>query len=315
MFKDISVGFNSGRLKHISESFPKAIKEFESVCKGEIVGIKTGIADIDEQTGGIRKGEYVIFGGRPAVGKTSIGLSVANNMANQGYKVGIFSIEVKAESIIFKLCSMNSTHSGSEIPYSMFRGITKANRDDLEQFKTEVQKLKEKNIFINDSSRTTISDIVSEVRRFIRAEGLDVVMVDHIGIVKADNQANIKRHERLQQFSMELAGLFKDEDVAGLVLVQLKRSEKNETPTMDSLGESSQFEKDAHLIYLLHQPDFNNPTSRLLVCAKARDAKAGAYALHFSTSTTECSSMSEWDSKEYQNSLNGNLSTYDADMF
>lgn len=280
-------GENKKRLKHISEYFIKAQKRFDAIQRGEEVSIKTGIKEIDRQTNGIRKGEYVIFGGRPGAGKTSLGLTITKNVALQGYRVGIFSIEVKGDDIVFKLCSMISS-ANVEIPYSVFRGRTKAEEEHVRSFGNNLSKLNSLGIYINDSGSTTSADIVTELKRFVAREGLDVVLVDHIGIVKkGEENRQQKRNEFLQEISITFAEAWKDLDVAGIVLVQLKRGDKNYPPTMDDLSECSQFEKDAHLIYLIHVPDENNINNKMLVCPKARDAPPGVMNIDFSTTTTE----------------------------
>ena len=279
-------GNEKSQLKHISSYNQKAMDTFEAIARGEEIGIKTGIESIDRQTNGIRKGEYVIFGGRPGAGKTSLGLTVSKNVAKQGKKVGIFSIEVKGHDIVFKLCSMISSERAT-IPYSVFRGRRKVESHHLKLFGEYLAKLNDMGIFINDSGKTTMTDIEIELRRFIIREQLDMVVIDHIGIVKNDSPHSKKRNEILQDLSIRLAELFKDLDVAGLVLIQLKRSKTNEIPTMDDLAECSQFEKDAHLIYLIHIPDLNNVSSKLLCCVKARDTAIGVFPVEFSTETTE----------------------------
>lgn len=280
-------GSEKSRLKHISEYFQKAQERFEATLRGDDISIKTGIAEIDKQTNGFRRGEYIIVAGRPGAGKTSFGLTVAKNVAMQGHKVGIFSIEVKGDDIVFKLCSMMSSRS-VEIPYSVFRGRRKAEDQHIKSFGEMLSQLNQMGIYVNDSGKTTVSDIVTSLNRFIAVEGLDMVILDHIGIVKkGEENRQQKRNEMLQEISIALAETWKDLDVAGLVLVQLKRSQDNKTPTMDDLSECSQFEKDAHLIYLIHVPDKTNVHEKILVCPKARDAGIGTFNIDFSTATTE----------------------------
>lgn len=280
-------GDEKTELKHLSSFFPRAISRYEAVMRGEEVGVMTGIKDLDEQTNGLRKGEYVILGGRPGAGKTGLAVTMVKNMAKSGHRVGYFSIEVRGDDLVFRICSMLSTDLGCEVPYSAFRGRTPSTSTHLNGFQNALSKMQEMKIFINDSARTSISDIEIELRRFIVREQLDVVVVDHIGIVKDAQTDTRKRHERLQEFSIKLAELWKDLEVVGLVLVQLKRKENNSVPTMDDLSECSQFEKDAHLIYMIHTPDLENVKDKVIVCTKARDTGIGAYPVDFSTNTLE----------------------------
>ena len=280
-------GNPKSELKHITSYIPQAISRFESIIRGEIPGMKTGIPAIDEQTGGVRKGEYVIIGGRPGGGKTSLGLTIAKNLSLAGHRGGIFSIEVGGDDIVLKLCSMISSNT-IEIPYSVFRGRDKAEEHHIQSFTDTLAKLESLGIFINDSGKTTCSDIMIELRRFIVSEKLDYVVIDSLGLVKKEaHHQKQKRNEFLQDISISFMECFKEFNVAGFVLIQLARNKENKVPTMDSLAECSQFEKDAHLIYLIHIPDLNNVGYKLLCCVKGRDTGIGNFPVNFSTRTTE----------------------------
>ena len=295
---------DANKLHHIKDFVKDADDRFLKTIEGNAEGIKTGIADIDNATNGFQKGEYVIFGGRPGIGKTAMGLSVAKNMLKDGYKVGVFSIEVDATRLIYRITSMLSTDSGHTVNYSVFRGITKASKEDIKSYFEARERLKETGFYINDSSRTTIDDLEMEVRRFIKTNDLDVVVVDHIGILKDRDNSKIPRHEKLQQMSVRLMGLFKEVDVLGIVLVQLKQESYNATPSLNSLSESGQFAKDASFIYLLHQPT-DDKGKKILINCKGRDAEESDSVLAFSTATTEFSTMDKCDAYTYMDSLRG----------
>jgi len=302
---NLGLDYTEGKLEHISNSFGKAIKEFEAVVKGEEVGFKTGIADIDNQTNGFRKGEYIVLAGRPAQGKTSLALSMMKNMALKNIKVGMFSLEMTSTEVVFKLSSMLSGSMSHVVPLSTFRGITEAKQEHLDAFTETLTKMTTMNMHINDSARTTILDIEVELRRFIKTTGVDVVFIDYIGLIGADSMDGRKRHELIQGFSLRLKNLFKELEVAGIVIVQLNRDSHNKKPNMSNLAESSQIERDAHMIYLLWQPDLEDPTKKMLIGDKGRGVAGGIFPMHFSTQTTEFWSMTQTEADFYSQELSG----------
>ena len=302
-FSDISIEHKDSNLTHISESFGDVINEIDRLERGEKTGILTGIADIDNQTNGIRRGEYVILAGRPSEGKTSLALSMIKNMALKGHKVGMFSLEMTKTELTFKLVSMLGTGE-HVIPMTAFRGTSAITKKHLAVLPELLGALKNSNVYVNDSARSTMTDIEVELRRFVKSNGLDAVFIDYIGLVNSDAMNAKKRHELIQDFSMRFKNLFKELQVAGFVVVQMNRDSHNKKPNMSNLAESSQLERDAHLIYLIWQPDQQDKTKRVLICDKARSVAGGTFPMHFSTLTTEFRSMTIEESERYMKELN-----------
>lgn len=293
-------------LEHISNHIMEASKEFQDVVEGRLAGLKTGIADIDRTSGGFRGGEYVVIAGRPSQGKSSLGLSIIKNMALQGKRVGLFSLEMTASQNIFKLTSMMSQNNAGvrELPYSVFRGQTKAISKNMDSFMDGCQKLKETNIYINTSSYSTINDIESELRRFCKRNQLDAFVVDYIGLVGDDgSNQNKKNHEKVAEISHKFRSIIKELSVVGVVLVQLNRDSHNKKPNMANLADSTQIERDAHFVYLIHQPDLEDKTKKVIICDKGRDGGEGEYPTHFCTQTTEFVSMAKDEGEKYMEGL------------
>lgn len=295
-------------LEHISTHILEASNEFQAVVNGTLQGLKTGIADIDRTSGGFRGGEYVVIAGRPSQGKSSLGLSIIKNMALQGKRVGLFSLEMTASQNIFKLTSMMSQDNAGarELPYSVFRGQTKAITKNMESFMEGCKKLQETNIYINTSSYSTMSDIESELRRFCKRNDLDAFVVDYIGLVGDDgNNGNRKNHEKVADISHKFRSIIKELSVVGIVLVQLNRDSHNKKPNMANLADSTQIERDAHFVYLIHQPDLEDKTKKVIICDKGRDGGEGEYPTHFCTQTTEFVSMTQEEGELYMSDLRG----------
>ena len=297
-------------LEHISNHIMEATNEFKAVVDGTLEGLKTGIADIDRTSGGFRGGEYVVIAGRPSQGKSSLGLSIIKNMALQGKRVGLFSLEMTASQNIFKLTSMMSQNNAGAraLPYSLFRGQTKAVSKNMDSFMEGCKKLKETNIYINTSSYSTVSDIENELRRFCKRNKLDAFVVDYIGLVGDDGSNNSKKsHEKVAEISHKFRSIIKELSVVGIVLVQLNRDSHNKKPNMANLADSTQIERDAHFVYLIHQPDLDDKTKKVIICDKGRDGGEGEYPTHFCTQTTEFVSMTTEDGIQYMENLRGGV--------
>ena len=299
----VSIENKHSRLEHISTSFASAIEDLQKIQQGEEVGFKTGIADIDRQTNGFRRGEYIIVAGRPAQGKTSLALTMIKNMAKVGHTVAMFSLEMTTKQVTNKLASMITSQYQTEVPLSVFRGTSMLTQEHHRSYQQALAEMKELKIYVNDSARTTITDIEVELRRFVKKHNVDVVVIDYIGLVNSDNVHGRKRHELIQEFSHKLQGIFKDLQVVGIVIVQMNRDAHNRKPNMSNLAESSQLERDADMIYLLWEPDKDDKTRKILIADKGRGVQSGEFALHFSTSTTEFMSMSRSDAEEYFNEI------------
>jgi len=293
-------------LDHISNYILDATKEFKDVVDGRLQGLKTGIADIDRTSGGFRGGEYVVIAGRPSQGKSSLGLSIIKNMAMQGKRVGLFSLEMTAVQNVFKLTSMMSASNAGvrDLPYSVFRGQSVATSKNFESFGKCCTALQETSIYINTSSYSTINDIENELRRFCKRNELDAFVVDYIGLVGDENSnANKKNHEKVADISHKFRSIIKELSVVGIVLVQLNRDSHNKKPNMANLADSTQIERDAHFVYLIHQPDLEDKTKKVIICDKARDGGEGEYPTHFCTQTTEFVSMELTEGENYMDSL------------
>jgi len=285
----VSLDFNGAKLEHISKFIGSAVEQWqENANPNKSSGVKSGLADVDKETGGFRKGEYIIIAGRPGEGKTSVALSMAKNIGLEKQNVGIFSLEMTIEELVFKLSSMVSN-----VPLAVFRGTSEGGQDHFNRGAVGMGRLRdESNIFISDSATVSMTDIEVELRRFVKMNGLDIVFIDYIGLINEENYSHRKRHEQIQEFSMRLKRIAKELRIPVVVLVQLNRDAANKRPNMSQLAESSQLERDADLIYLLWQPFKDEPTQRILICDKARNSAKGDIPFYFDTSTTECSNMS-----------------------
>ena len=133
----------------------------------------------------------------------------------------------------------------------------------------------------------------------MRKNKLDAVFVDYISRVNYDGDGSKPRHEKVTEISVRLAELYKELDIAGVTLVQLRRESQNKRPELSDLRESGQIEQDANYVYMLYRPNVDEKRESMLICNKSRDVGEGDYPMHFNTCTCEFTSMSQEEEDEF----------------
>lgn len=261
--------------------------------KAGIAGIPTGFSVIDEDMGGGEKGDFVIVAGRPSHGKTAYALNWARNAAvDHGYKIAIFSMEMKFRKIMARLLAMealvNSNHilKGTASPYE-WKKIS------------ETWKILETWIWIDDSSYMTTTEFKAKVRKLKKEQGIDMIIVDHIGKVKPDRIWTGRKDLEVGDVSLAMKELAGDLDIVSCGLVQLNRNIElrkghDKYPQLADLRDSGNLEQDADIVKFVFsrfltispeeqkQPD-NIPLEfeRDIICAKNRDGGLFSHKLKF----------------------------------
>jgi replicative DNA helicase len=239
---------------------------------GALAGITTGYAAIDRVTGGLMPGTMTVLGARPAMGKTGLGLGVAARAASTGLKVLFWSGEMSGAQMGTRLAA---AHAGLEV-LSVFRGkgldtskldadghgrvYTKLSPDawdNLVRAQTDAQALP---LTFDDRQGVTVAGLRSRARRMKRGKGLDLIVVDYVGLMRASPQAEKqKQYERLTEISRDLQMLAVEMHVPLLVLAQLNRaneSRENKMPQLSDLRDTGALEQDAYCVMFLHRPHY-----------------------------------------------------------
>jgi replicative DNA helicase len=206
--------------------------------KAEVTGLATGFADFDRLTSGLRPGQLIIIAARPAMGKTSLFLSMAQNIATSGKGVvAIFSLEMSKEELGFRFLSGMTRVDSKRLKVGRL-----ADRDwpRLAQAADQLSKSK---IFIDDSGDLTVMDIRSRCRRLISMEKkLDMIVVDYLQLMKGSKSArgDGSREREISEISRNLKSLAKELKVPVIALSQLNRgveSRPNKRPMLSDLRE------------------------------------------------------------------------------
>ncbi len=249
-----------------------------------ITGLGTGYARLDNETAGLQSSELIILAARPSMGKTSLALNIAENVAlRQGEPVAVFSLEMSKESLLLRLLS-----SEARVDAHKFR-TGHMGKDDWQRIGASLAKLGGAPLWIDDSASSTVMEMGAKARRLKRDKGLSLVIVDYLQLVAARGRFG-NRTEEVSSISRSLKGLAKELKVPVLVLSQLTRAPEREErrPQLADLRESGAIEQDADVVLFIYRPSFYKPDSpeeerakAELIIAKQRNGPTGTVRFVF----------------------------------
>lgn len=247
----IDTDIKSNRIKNLKAVLLETTKwieeQFIKAEKNDLM--LTGITDLDYYTGGLFDGEMTVIAARPSVGKTALGLYIAMKLAREGRKVHFVSREMSSNAIGMRILSMTSGVNTGQI---------KAGKINDVQWKNLIRATGEFSTtdLIVDTESKTPSDIKAVVKETQAKNGLDLVVVDYLQILKADGKHNTREQE-VASISRGLKNLSLDISKPVIVLAQLNRNAENKRPTLADLRESGAIEADADNVWFLHYPTEN----------------------------------------------------------
>jgi len=220
-----------------------------------ITGLSTGYQQLDNLTSGLQPSELIILAARPSLGKTSLALNIAENVALRGGEpVAIFSLEMSKESLLLRLLA-----SQARINAHKFR-TGHLGRDDWHKMTEALGRLAEAPLWIDDSASPTVVEMGAKSRRLKRDKGVSLVIVDYLQLV-ATRGRFANRNEEVTSMTRGLKGLAKELKVPVLVLSQLTRAPEREErrPQLADLRESGAIEQDADVVCFIHRPNIYKP--------------------------------------------------------
>lgn len=222
--------------------------------KGEdIVGVPSGLIDLDRLLGGFQKSDLIIVAGRPGMGKTGFMLTVLRNAALRAKKrVAMFSLEMSNEQLVHRLISQQTGISTQKLRTG------KLSNEDLTFFIEAIDILGETKIFLDDTPAITPMQLRSKCRRLHMEHHLDLIIIDYLQLMSGDS-GNDNRVQEVSGISRALKMLAKDLDVPVLTAAQLSRGverrDPKEGPMLSDLRESGSLEQDADIVMFLHNPN------------------------------------------------------------
>jgi replicative DNA helicase len=245
-------------LKHIAEHVPGAVQEIKATYynRGAPVGLSSGFADLDRMTGGFQAPLTYYIGGRPAMGKSSVLVEVAEylgirNLAEKN-PIGVFSVEMTGRQLAKRiLCDRAS------INLQRLRDGFLA-KDTVPKLEAEAAKVAAGNIWIDDTGGLSIFEFRARARRGVLKHGWKLIIIDYLQRMRSTSKrAQSSRELEINEIASGISETAKELNVPIIVLVQLNRESEKRTdkiPQLSDLRESGSIEQEARFVGLLHRP-------------------------------------------------------------
>jgi len=290
----------SSTIKDLVRTAISTIEDYHQ-RQGMLTGIGTGFLDLDKMTSGFHEGEMIVIAARPSMGKTSLAMNIAEAVAiDQKLPVGVFSLEMTAESLVLRmLCSR------SRVNLRNIRDGFLAERD-FPKLTGAAGKLANAPLFIDDSPGLSILQLRAKARRMAQQYGIKLFVIDYLQLLHSTARRAENRQQEIADISNGVKALAKELKVPVVVLSQLNRElekDKNRKPRLSDLRESGAIEQDADLVALLYKPgggedDDGAPQEQdavpvNLLIAKQRNGPTGDVHLTFLKSYTRFESAAK----------------------
>ncbi|HOD93842.1 MAG TPA: replicative DNA helicase [Clostridia bacterium] len=279
---DLSEQADTEGVKKISDLIVHRLNYFRELSKTKKMPqrIETGFADLDNLILGFQPGDFVLIAARPSVGKSTLAMNMAQNMAiRKGKNVLFLSLEMSNEQLTDRIIASEARVSNSKLQ----RG--EADQNEWAKVTATAGVIHESKIFLDDTSSITVADIRSKCRRFRSAENLDILFIDYLQLIgSAVKKEN--RQQEVTEISRQLKILAKDMKIPVVALSQLSRASEQRSdhvPQLSDLRESGAIEQDADIVMFLYRPSqFDKAASTHLVdlvVAKNRNGSIGKIKL------------------------------------
>ncbi|WGH27217.1 MAG: replicative DNA helicase [Candidatus Shikimatogenerans bostrichidophilus] len=235
----------------------KTYKKFKNnYLKKKILFIPSGFKKLDNIILGFQKSDLIIIASRPGMGKTSLALSLINNIIKKNIAVGLFSLEMSYIQIITRLLSFNTN-----ITYEKLKNFN-FNKKEFNILKNNIKKINKYNLFIDDSSTLSLLDFKKKCKKLIYKYNVKIIIIDYLQLIKVKN-SNFKINNREQEISIisrnikYIARKFK---ISIIALSQLSRAVEYrggyKKPLLSDLRESGAIEQDSDIVLLLYRPEY-----------------------------------------------------------
>ena len=221
-----------------------------------IVGIPTGLSDLDEKLGGLHKSDLVILAGRPSMGKTALATNIAFNASQyilsrqEKSCVAFFSLEMSSEQLSTRILSEQARIRSDDIR----RG--KVTEEEINRYIETSRNIYDLPLFIDETPAITIAALSNRARRIKRLHGLGLIVVDYIQLMRSSTNKNEGRVQEISEITQGLKALAKELSVPVLALSQLSRAVEqrdDKQPQLADLRESGSIEQDADVVMFVYR--------------------------------------------------------------
>ena len=280
---DITMRKGGEQLQPVQPLLLKTFEMIEELVRkhGRIEGVPTGYRGLDEMTTGFHPGELILIAARPSMGKTSFGMNIIGNASIRAHKcAAVFSLEMPAEQLVLRLLC-------TEAKVDMQR-VRRGQIEDDEWLKLSeaMALIAEARLFIDATAGINVTGIRSKARRLQMEEGLDIIMIDYLGLMTGVGKFG-SRQEEVSSISRSLKALASELGVPVIALSQLSRAptgRSNHRPVLSDIRDSGAIEQDADVVMFIHREEYydDKPENKGLaeiIIAKQRNGALGTCQL------------------------------------
>lgn len=226
--------------------------------KADMIGVPSGFTPLDKMTAGFQPGDLVIIAARPSMGKTAFSLNVALNASlHNKKKVAYFSVEMGKDQLMMRMLATEARIDMSDLR------IGRIKDNDWPRLIDKASKLGEAQLYVDDTSGISPQEIRSKARRLKQQQGLDLIMIDYLQMMKMRTRMESRERE-VAEISRSLKEIAKELEVPVLALAQLNRGVEGRSgearkPVLSDLRESGSIEQDADVIMMLYREEYYEP--------------------------------------------------------
>ena len=294
------------RFVSLKEELEDAFERIDRISKhkGAIRGVPTGFIDLDNLLSGFQKSDLIILASRPSIGKSSLALNIAANVAvDHKMPVGIFSLEMSKDQIVDRLIA-------SQANVDLWRLRTgylssEGENNDFARIQQALGILSEAPIFIDDAATSNVLQMRAMARRLQAEHGLALLIIDYLQLIEPRNP-KASMVQQMTEVSRALKSLARELNVPVLALSQLSRAVEQRTPPiprLSDLRESGSIEQDADVVLFIYREDKYNPdTIRKniadIIVAKHRNGPVGKIELFFDDSRATFRNLEKREAEE-----------------
>ncbi len=248
---------------------------------GNLTGEETGFFELDKATGGLHGGELILIAGRPAMGKSSLAVNIAEHIAiNKGKTVALFNLEMPKEQLVRRILCSQAMVDSKKMLAGDFTG------DDWKSIGRILDKVDASPLYIDDSATVTVSEIRAKCRRLKQTKGLSLIVIDYLQLMQSGTRTE-SRQQEVAEISRSLKILAKELNVPVIALSQLSRAvetRKDRRPMLSDIRESGSIEQDCDIVMFIYRDDYYNPDTEdkniaECIIAKHRNGEPGTIKL------------------------------------
>ncbi len=252
--------FSSSLIK-FDDAMKQTIEMASAAYKNEggIVGVPTGLRDLDDKLGGLHQSDLIIIAGRPSMGKTSLATNIAFNAAkhiqdnSRKSSIAFFSLEMSSEQLSTRILSEQARIGSNDIR----RG--RISDEQFDQFLETSKNIAELPLFIDETPAISIAAMSNRARRIKRLHGLDMIVVDYIQLMRGTTFNKDGRVQEISQITQGLKAIAKELGVPVVALSQLSRQVEqrdDHKPQLADLRESGSIEQDADVVMFVYREGY-----------------------------------------------------------